>query len=239
MSTQFKSRMLPALFAFLPWLVLSSTAAAQPPLEAGPSAVGRRALRIPGVPKEPHWVNPPADFHIGGHGIEIVASAKTNKYIAADGSMVSDTANRLVFEADPNFILRTQIAHPFASMWDAGCLILEGDPENWIKFCFEGDYTGAKRIVSVVTRGTSDDCNSMAVDKPAAYLEIARIGDVVFLYTSETGKDWTMVRVLNFKFEGKLWLGLLAQSPEGDSNRVHFDHIKYKPTAMKDYWKGE
>jgi uncharacterized protein len=238
MSKQFKSWMVMMAFA-LPCSAVTSTAVAQEPLETGPSRARRPPLRIPGIPKETQWVNPPAAFTSSGHGIKIVASPQTNKYIAADMSMVSDNANRLVFEADPDFILSTQIAHPFAKMWDAGCLILEGDTENWIKFCFEGDYTGAKRIVSVVTRGTSDDCNSIALDKNAAFLEMAKIGDVVFLYSSETGRDWYMVRVLKFKFEGKLRLGFLAQTPEGDSNPVHFDHIKYTPTAMKDYWKGE
>jgi regulation of enolase protein 1 (concanavalin A-like superfamily) len=238
MSKQLKPWMVALVFVLPCWLV-TSTAVAQEPLEIAPSLAGPRPIRIPGIPKEAQWVNPPSAFHISGHGLEIVASPQTNKYIAADMSMVSDNANRLVFDADPNFILSTQIDHPFAKMWDAGCLILEGDTENWIKFCFEGDYTGAKRIVSVVTRGTSDDSNSIALDKNAAYLEMAKIGDVVFLYSSATGRDWFMVRVLKFQFDGNLRLGFLAQTPEGDSNRVHFGHIKYSPTVMKDYWKGE
>ncbi len=91
----------------------------------------------------------------------------------------------------------------------------------------------------MVTKGTSDDSNSIAFDTRAAYFQMAKIGDVVFLYASDTGKDWYLVRVVNFKFDGKLQVGFLAQTPEGKSNRVTFGHIKYKPTPLKDFWKGE
>lgn len=199
----------------------------------------KRPPRILGIPKETHWVNPPAAFAVSGHGIEIVASERTDKYIAADGSYTADSANRLLFEADPDFVLSAEISHPFANKWDGGGLVLEGDSENWIKLCFEKDYTGAKRVVTVVTRGMSDDSNSMQFDSRQAHFQIAKIGDVVFLYASETGKGWYLVRAMSFKFDGKLQVGFLAQTPEGESNKVSFAHIKYRPTAMKDYWKGE
>jgi regulation of enolase protein 1 (concanavalin A-like superfamily) len=199
----------------------------------------RRHTRIPGIPKPAHWVNPPAAFAISGRGVEIVASEQTDLYIAADGSYRADSANRLLFEADPDFILSAAISHPFADKWDGGGLVLEGDSETWIKLCFEKDYTGAKRVVTVVTKGLSDDANSMEFDSHQAFFQIAKIGDVVFLYASETGTSWYLVRAMNFKVDGKLQVGFLAQSPEGKSNRVSFTHIKYKPTAMKDYWMGE
>lgn len=239
MSTQFRFWTILAVLTPLTLLTVTPTVAEQRTLAVEPSAAGHRSIGIPGIPKRTQWVNPPAAFGITRHGIEITASAKTEKYIAADGSFMSDTANRLLFEADTDFILSALISHPFANRWDAGGLVLEGDAENWIKFCFEKDYTGANRVVSVVTRGTSDDSNSVAFDARQAYFQIAKIGDVVFLYASEIGKPWYLVRVLNFKFEGKLRVGFLAQTPEGESNKVSFTHIKYQPTAMKDYWKGE
>ncbi len=219
------------------WAVTSS--AAEPKPRPVATTVAPMPVRIPGIQKLTHWINPPAAFDVTRRGLEIVASEKTDKYIAADGSILTDSANRLVFEADADFIFSTAISHPFANRWDAGGLILEGDAENWIKFCFEKDYTGAKRVVSVVTKGTSDDSNSIAFDAREAYFQMAKIGDVVFLYASATGKDWYLVRIVNFKFDGKIQLGFLAQTPEGESNRVAFSHIKYKPTAMKDFWKGE
>ncbi len=196
-------------------------------------------IKIPGIQKMGHWVNPSASFESSKDGIVITASEKTDKYIAADGSYSSDNANRLLFDADANFIFSALISHPFASKWDGGALVLEGDSQNWIKFCFEKDYTGARRVVSVVTKGISDDCNSIEFDQNRAYFQMAKKGDVVFLYTSKTGKEWYLVRVLNFKFNGPIRIGFLAQSPEGKTNKVSFTNIKYQPVPVKDFWKGE
>jgi regulation of enolase protein 1 (concanavalin A-like superfamily) len=237
MSTQSKFWIHVATLA-LPSLTVIPSAAEPTPAPMAVAA-GQRPIRIPGVPKAAQWVNPPAAFAITHQGLDIVASEGTDKYIAADGSFLTDSANRLLFAADPDFILSASISQPFDNKWDAGGLILEGDAENWIKFCFEKDYTGAHRVVSVVTKGTSDDSNSIAFDARGAYFQMAKIGDVVFLYVSRTGRDWYLVRVVNFKFDGKLQIGFLAQTPEGKSNRVAFRQIKYSPTAMKDFWKGE
>lgn len=237
MSTHLKFWLHLAALALPSLTVIPSAAEQTPPSMA--ATVGRRPIRIPGIPKAAQWVNPPTAFAITHQGLEIVASEATDKYIAADGSFLTDSANRLVFEADPDFILSASISHPFDNKWDAGGLILEGDAENWIKFCFEKDYTGAHRVVSVVTKGMSDDSNSIAFGTHAAYFQMAKIGDVVFLYASETGRDWYLVRIVNFKFDGKLQIGFLAQTPEGKSNRVAFRQIKYSPTAMKDFWKGK
>jgi uncharacterized protein len=239
MLMQLEFWMLLAAVVPVPLLAMSRAEADEQPSTTASTGAGNRAIRIPGIPKPCHWINPPPAFEIDRQGIEITASPKTDMYIAADGSYATDNANRVVFDADPDFIFSAKISHPFANRWDGGGFVLEGDAENWIKFCFERDYTGAKRVVSVVTRGTSDDSNSIAFDASHAYFQMAKMGDVVFLYASDTGKPWYLVRVMRFKFDGKLQIGLLAQTPEGESNRVGFTNIKYKPTAMKDYWKGE
>jgi Uncharacterized conserved protein len=64
----------------------------------------------------------------------------------------TDNAPKLLFRPDNNFVLIASIEHSFSSKWDGGAIVLMQDSLNWIKFCFEKDYTGAKRVVSVVTK---------------------------------------------------------------------------------------
>lgn len=197
------------------------------------------AVKVPGISMPMEWINPPLRYEVTKTGITITSGEKTDKYIAPDGTYSSDNANRLVFNADKDFTISASISHPFASKWDGGAIILESDASNWIKFCFEKDYTGAKRVVSVVTKGISDDCNSVEIMKNQVYYQLAKKDDTVYLYVSKDGKGWYLVRTLNFKSETPIKIGLLAQSPEGKSNIVAFTSVKYQAVRIKDFWKGE
>ncbi len=219
-------RMLMGLSLVLATLVNASLAADQP-------------LKLPGINKSHSWINAAAAYHPTDTGIQIVAGEKTDKYIAPDYSYSIDNAPRLVFEADKDFVFSAIIQHPFNNKWDGGALILEADKENWIKFCFEKDYTGAKRVVSVVTKGISDDANSIELPGDKAHFKMAKKADTVYLYVATTGNDWFLVRAINFKFNNSLKLGLLAQSPEGKTNTVTFSNVKYSAVTIKDFWVGE
>lgn len=203
------------------------------------SFAAENATKIPGIEKAISWVNKPLKYHATDTGIQIVAGEKTDKYIAPDYSYTFDSAPRALFDSDKDFVFSTAIQHSFDNKWDGGAIILEADKDNWIKFCFEKDYTGAKRVVSVVTKGISDDANSIEIAKNTAYFKMAKKEDTVYLYVSETGKSWYLVRAINFKFNKVLKLGLLAQSPEGKANTVSFSNIKYSATTIKDFWVGE
>jgi hypothetical protein len=48
----------------------------------------------------------------------------------------------------------------FASVYDAGVLLVHASERQWAKLCFEYSPQQRPTLVTVVTRGTSDDCNS-------------------------------------------------------------------------------
>jgi hypothetical protein len=103
-----------------------------------------------------------------------------------------------------------------------GAIVLKADSLNWIKFCFEKDYTGQKRVVSVVTKGISDDCNSAASTANTIYYKIAKAGNVITLYYSAEGRNW-----------------FLAQSPTGQHCTVLFSDIHYSTRKIGDPYLGE
>ncbi len=199
-----------------------------------------RSVKLKGLERPLHWLNPPADYKLTDTGIVITAPGKTDKYIAAGGEYSIDNAPLLVLDDnDQNFILSTKVSHAFASKWDSGGLVVEADATHWFKFEFEGDYTGAHRIVSVVTNEFSDDANSMEFGSDSIYVKVARAGDVFFLYVAQDGKNWYLVRGFKFKSTGPLKVGLIAQCPTGASSTITFSDVRYSPTKIKDMWKGE
>jgi regulation of enolase protein 1 (concanavalin A-like superfamily) len=196
-------------------------------------------VRLTALPRPLYWENKPVHFDAGNGRLVIEAGEKTDMFRDPNVTYNTDNAPKLLFAADSNFVLTAAIHHAFASKWDGGAIVLKADSLNWIKFCFEKDYTGQRRVVSVVTRNISDDCNSVAATANTLYYKIAKAGNVITLYFSTEGKSWYLVRHLVFDSGGPLKLGFLAQSPTGKSCRVTFSDIHYSTKKIGDPYTGE
>jgi hypothetical protein len=197
------------------------------------------SVRIPGIPRGLYWENSAKTFSIKGSDMVIVAGEKTDMFRDPNVTYNTDNAPKLLFEGDENFVLIASIEHAFASKWDGGALVVKQDSLHWIKFCFEKDYTGAKRIVSVVTNDISDDCNSAEMKSNKVFYKVAKAGNVITLYCSENGVRWFLVRHLQFDARKGFKLGFLAQSPTGERCEVKFSNISYKTEKIKDPYLGE
>lgn len=196
-------------------------------------------VRIPEIPHFMTWANTPEQFSAAKGTIRIKAGAKTDMFRDPNVTYNTDNAPKLLFEADNDFVLSASIQHPFSNKWDGGALVLFEDSLHWIKFCFEKDYTGARRVVSVVTKDISDDCNSAEIAQDIVYYKMAKAGNVITLYYSTDGKSWLLIRHLQFNNQQKLRIGFLAQSPTGNSCEVLFSNIRYAAIQIKDPYAGE
>jgi regulation of enolase protein 1 (concanavalin A-like superfamily) len=196
-------------------------------------------VMIPAIPFELSWDNTPVDFSITQKGLLIKAGEKSDMFRDPNATYNTDNAPKLMFQPDSNFVLTAAIHHSFASKWDGGAIVLKTDSAHWIKFCFEKDYTGAHRVVSVVTKDISDDCNSVAIKGDKIFYKVAKAENVITLYYSENGKTWFLIRHLQFDFNSPLKVGFLAQSPTGKTCTVNFSDIRYEARKIKDPYSGE
>ena len=185
------------------------------------------------------WENNPASYAIKGPVLTIEAGAKTDMFRDPNVTYNTDNAPKLFFTPDDDFVLTARIQHPFTYKWDGGAIVLKADALHWIKFCFEKDYTGVHRVVSVVTNDISDDCNSLPEPVNFVYYKIAKAANVITLYCSGDGKKWYLVRHLQFNAKGPLHLGFMAQSPTGTHNTVTFSEVTYQHKKIKDPYTGE
>ena len=203
------------------------------------SAQKHDSIYIQSIPHGLFWENLPKKFSIHKDTLEIWAGGKTDMFRDPNVSYNTDNAPKLMFYADEDFVLTASVEHAFASKWDGGALVVRQDSLNWIKFCFEKDYTGARRVVSVVTKNISDDCNSVEISKNKVFYKLAKAGNVITLYYSSNGKNWFLVRHLQFDVNKGLEVGFLAQSPTGKSCHVRFADISYEAKKIKDPYLGE
>ncbi len=197
------------------------------------------AVIIQSIPTPLLWNNKPLSYSVKDNTLTIVAGEKTDMFRDPNVTYNTDNAPKLLFEPDENFVLTTSIKHAFTNKWDGGAIVLIEDSLNWIKFCFEKDYTGAKRVVSVVTKDISDDCNSIEVEKNLVFFKLAKADNVITLYASKDGKKWLLIRHLQFNNKNSLKVGFLAQSPTGQKCQVQFSNISYKPVKIKDPYSGQ
>jgi hypothetical protein len=197
------------------------------------------SIKINAIPYGMFWENEAVKFSAKGNEMIIVAGEKTDMFRDPNVTYNTDNAPKLLFRPDPDFVLITSIEHSFASKWDGGAIVLKQDSLNWIKFCFEKDYTGARRVVSVVTKNVSDDCNSVEIKTNKAYYKLAKADNVITLYYSLDMKKWFLVRHLQFDTDKNFTLGFLAQSPTGKRCEVKFSDISYRAKKIKDPYLGE
>ena len=197
------------------------------------------SLIIRGIPFPLFLENTPQKYSIHKDTLDITAGEKTDMFRDPNVTYNTDNAPKLMFVPDENFVLAASIEHSFTNKWDGGAIVIWQDSLNWIKFCFEKDYTGARRVVSVVTKNISDDCNSMEIPVNRVFYKVAKAGNVITLYYSANGKKWLLVRHLQFDAHKGLQVGFLAQSPTGKFCSVRFTNIAYASKKISDPYLGE
>lgn len=187
------------------------------------------------------WRNDPIEAAVeAADRLSITAGAETDWFVDPAGTAVKSDAPVAFFTPpDETFRLSARVTVTFASMYDAGVMLLHVRDDLWAKLCFEYSPQGEPMIVSVVTRGASDDCNSTVIEGHSVYLRVYRQGDVLAFHYSLDGQVWRLVRYFTLGSLDRPQLGLAAQSPTGPGCRVVFDQLRYQAQAIGDLRSGE
>jgi hypothetical protein len=197
-------------------------------------------LLIPSLPSPTAWLNPPRDseFSAAG-GLRITAGSKTDWFIDPGTGRGPLNAPALLFRAARPCLCRARVTiHP-AATYDAGALVVYARANAWAKFCLEQSPQGELTVVSVVTRGVSDDCNAFPVEGGTAFLRVARLKRAFAFHVSRDGAAWKLIRYFTLGKTPAVRLGFLAQSPLGDGCEAAFTEILYEPRLLTDIRSGE
>jgi uncharacterized protein len=138
-----------------------------------------------------------------------------------------------------DFQLSARVSVGFAATYDAGVLLLWFDERHWAKLCFEFSPDAEPMIVSVVTRGVSDDANAFPVDGRSVWLRVSRIDHAFACHASLDGRTWRMIRFFTVDdVASQASLGFEAQSPTGDGCTVTFDDVRFSQQRLGDLRDG-
>jgi len=199
------------------------------------------SFTIPTLPYDLQWKNAPLAWAIESDGtLSITAGESTDWFIDPKGDLVKDDAPLALFSpGEGDFILKARVTVEFASNFDAGVLMLYARHNLWAKLCFEFSPQRQPMIVSVVTRGVSDDCNSIVIADNQVYLRLSRVNHTFAFHYSTDGQYWHMVRYFTLGRDSGLMVGFSSQSPTGERCRAAFSEIGYQQATLKDIRSGE
>jgi regulation of enolase protein 1 (concanavalin A-like superfamily) len=191
------------------------------------------------LPQPLEWKNAPVSSSIDGQALTIDAGQSTDWFISPADGKATANAPILLFTPAADFALQAKVRVEFGKQWDAGTLVVYAGDTTWAKLAFELSVHGEPTIVSVVTRGVSDDCNSEVIDGHSVYLQIAKVGRALRFYWSTSGQHWRLVRTFTLDESQPLRAGFGAQSPVGVGATAVFSEIRYIAGAIHDVRKGE
>jgi uncharacterized protein len=203
-------------------------------------------------PLEPSG-QPPVRHELGPTELTLTAAAGTDLFVDPAGSGQVPDAGRLTGTPPAgDFSLAAHVSVGFASTYDAGVLVVHAGPLRWAKLCFELSPQLTPMAVTVVTRGTSDDCNSFEVTGDSLWLRITRSGAAWAFHASIDGRWWRLLRYFSFgapsgasrasgaggEASGDVRVGFLAQSPTGQGCTATFGQISFRSGAPADLRDG-
>jgi regulation of enolase protein 1 (concanavalin A-like superfamily) len=158
---------------------------------------------------------------------------------SADAESMLNAATLLGLPPAGDFQFSARVTVDFQSQYDAGVLLLWIDEQNWAKFCFECSPAGEPMVVSVVTRGVSDDANAFTVSERSIWLRVSRIDRVYAYHASTDGTTWQLIRVFTLgEPVSDHRIGFEAQSPTGDGCTVTFNDIRFASRRLAELRDG-
>jgi regulation of enolase protein 1 (concanavalin A-like superfamily) len=197
--------------------------------------------RLAAIPTALSWLRDPVAWNLDAdERLIIQAGPTTDLFADPSGAQRKDDAPIALFDTtDQEFTLSARVQVAFAATFDAGALLVRTRDDLWAKLCFEYSPQGQPMVVSVVTRGVSDDCNSAQLDGDSVYLRITRRAPIFAFHYSLDGRLWQLVRYFTLGDTSQLSAGFCAQSPTGGGCAATFSQIRYTPTAVSDLRSGE
>lgn len=193
---------------------------------------------VPGLPGALSWQNTPRSWNLENKNVlTISANAKSDWFVDPFDGSVANSAPILLFTPGSDYVLSVRVTVKFATKWDAGALMLMGDDHHWAKLSFELSPDGKPTLVTVVTRGLSDDCNSVSLPGDSVYLRIAKSGKTYVFYFSTDGQNWQILRIFSLDSDIPVRVGFEAQSPAGLGATAKFSGITYDPHRTGNIYK--
>lgn len=201
--------------------------------------MAERNVDLSVIPQRLHWDVPPAGHAVrGDDAMTITAPPRSDLFAAPDGSRTVESAPRLLFPVEGPCLLSARVAVDGQDAFDAGALLVRRSDRSWAKLCLERLPDVGPAVVSVVTRGHSDDCTSHAVQGDGVWLRIAVLEGAMAFHASDDGATWSLIRHFALDDGYSTRIGFACQAPVGEGCDARFDGVRFEQALLSDLRSG-
>ncbi|MGP4022060.1 DUF1349 domain-containing protein [Actinomadura sp. 3N407] len=191
-------------------------------------------VRLTGVPMALRWSGAPLPVQPAEDALTITTGPRTDWFVDPATGEVTATGSALLGVAPHReFTLTARVSVDFASAFDAGALVVRPAPDHWAKLAHEISTQRQPMLVSVVTRGRSDDATGLHTDAGTVWLKVSRRAGAYAFHASTDGDVWHLIRHF-YLGEQDCEVGFLTQSPTGEGCRARFTQISYLNAVVHD-----
>lgn len=163
------------------------------------------------------WMNDPRGSMIQESGLRVDAFEGSDFFNNPEDLSVTATAPFLYQTQSGDFIAKALVKPDFNAQWNAISLMAYIDEYNWIKFAFESSDATGPSVVTVVTKGVSDDANGVVIDdSDSLWLALVKKDSIYAMHWSKDGKEYKMARLTTLPNAAEVKIGVEFQSPVGD-----------------------
>jgi regulation of enolase protein 1 (concanavalin A-like superfamily) len=201
-----------------------------------------QACVVPGLPRPLRWLVRAPSFEVTGAGaLRLEAGPRSDWFIDPGRDAAVRNAPALVMPAKSPWQLSAVVSADHRATFDAGVLFVHVDVETWAKLCLELSPQGKVMVVSVVTRGTSDDCNSMPVEGHSLHLRVSALARAFAFHWSPDGRAWHLLRYFSLgdSAPSAAGVGFMAQSPTGEGCTAEFTDVTFRPQLLAELRAGD
>ena len=175
-----------------------------------------------------------AEATINGNRITMHAKSGTNLFNGVSGTWKETTFPYCYVSVQGDFMVQCKVTPDFKALYDLGALVVYEDENRWIKFAFEYSDMGSPAIVSIVTRGASDDCNGEPISEQAVWLRICRRENMFAMHYSTDSIKWKLARICRLELRDEVIVGVSAQCPTSSGCTVNFEHFEVTDNPYED-----
>ena len=174
------------------------------------------------------WLNALTSTELKDSTLWVTVSQGTDFFNNPEDGSIVRSAPFLHQRMQGDFVAKALVQPDFNSQWNAVALMVYLDSLNWIKFGFENSDATGPSIVSVVTKGSSDDANGVVSnDQEQLWLAIAKKDNNYSMHWSKDGKAFYMTRLTSMPEADTIQVGVEFQSPVGETatHTLHFFEV--------------
>lgn len=191
------------------------------------------------------WLNESAVIETDGR-FEMMATEKSDFFchhgaVGVEGITPESLCNAPFYytEVAGDFVMRVQVSHAFKDIYDSASIMVMKDMTHWAKACFELTDFHTHAVVSVVTRGESDDANGCNIEGNTVWLQMCRSGNSFAFHYSTDGDNYDMMRFFYLPVDEVVKVGLLAQAPLGQGGKRIYEHLSIDSVTVNNIRMGK